>query len=210
MKRLFDIVVAATALLAVAPILLVVGAVVAATSPGGALFRQTRIGRHGRPFTLLKFRSMSVKPGSENGDFDAGDRTRVTPIGRLLRRSKLDELPQLWNIFVGDMSFVGPRPEVPRWTEVHQERWRCILAVRPGLTDPASLEFRNEEELLADTEDPEALYRDVILPRKLALSEDYLRSRTLGKDVLLVLRTIGALLDRTTGTRASDRGESEA
>ena len=205
MKRLFDVAVAATALVTLAPLLIIVGIAVAATSSGGALFRQTRVGLHGRHFTLLKFRSMTVKNGAENGDFDAGDRTRVTPIGRLLRRSKLDELPQLWNILVGDMSFVGPRPEVPRWTEVHPDRWQRVLTVRPGLTDPASLEFRNEEELLANADDPEALYRDVILPRKLELSEGYLRTRTLGKDVLLILRTLGALPERSTGSHGSDR-----
>ena len=210
MKRAFDLVVAATALVVLAPVLLLLGVVVAATSPGGPLFRQTRVGRHRRPFTLLKFRSRSVRPGTEDGAFDAGDRTRVTAIGRLLRKSKLDELPQLWNIVVGDMSFVGPRPEVPRWTEVHPERWERVLAVRPGITDPASLEFRDEEELLADSEDPEALYRDVILPRKLELSEEYLRRRTLWRDIVVVLGTLGALPVRPTGSRTEDPGESEA
>lgn len=210
MKRTFDLCVAAIALLVLSPALLLLGVLVAATSPGGALFRQTRIGRHGRPFTLLKFRSMSVRPGSEVGTFDAGDRTRVTAIGRLLRRSKLDELPQLWNILVGDMSFVGPRPEVPRWTEVHVDRWERVLAVRPGITDPASLEFRDEEEILAAADDPEAMYRDVILPRKLALSEAYLRNRTLRRDIGIILRTLGALPTPPTGSRDADPGESES
>ncbi len=205
MKRLIDIVVAAIGLGVLLPLLVLLGIAVATTSPGGAFFRQTRVGRHRRPFRLVKFRSMTVRHGSEAGSFDAGSSARVTTIGRLLRRTKLDELPQLWNVLVGDMSLVGPRPEVPSWTLIHRERWDRVLCVRPGITDPASIEFRDEESILAASEDPEACYRDEILPRKLDLAEAYIRNRSLGGDLVIVLRTLTAMIGLGTGTAAFDR-----
>ena len=209
MRRVIDLALSASALVLISPLLLVIGALVACTSPGGPLFRQTRVGRYRRPFTLLKFRSMSVHPGTEEGSFDPGDHRRVAGVGRVLRRFKLDELPQLWNVLVGDMSLVGPRPEVPEWTEIHPEEWDVVLSVRPGLTDPASLEFRHEETLLARSDDPRALYRDVILPRKLELSGHYVRHRTMGGDMALLLRTVLALPGRPTGSRVPDPGQSD-
>ncbi|MEE2973186.1 MAG: sugar transferase [Planctomycetota bacterium] len=208
MKRLFDVVVSASVLILLSPLLLLVGIVVRSTSPGKAIFRQTRIGRHGRPFTLLKFRSMTTVTGAEDGSFDAGDRSRVTSVGRLLRRSKVDELPQLWNVLVGDMSLVGPRPEVRRWTEAHPDRWKKVLSVRPGLTDPASLEFRHEEDLLSASDDPETLYRDVILPRKLELSERYVRDRSFVRDLSILIRTFLAVIPCGTGSPGSESRES--
>lgn len=207
MKRVLDIVVATLGLVVLAPLLLLLAIAVAVTSPGGAFFRQTRVGRDRRPFRLVKFRSMAVRQGSEDGSFDAGSTARVTPIGRLIRRTKLDELPQLWNVLIGDMSLVGPRPEVPSWTEVHRERWDRVLSVRPGITDPASIEFRDEESILAASSDPEACYRDEILPRKLDLAETYVRERSLGGDLAIIMRTMAAIVGLGTGTRDSDRGE---
>ena len=197
----------ATGLVLLLPLLVLLAIVVAATSPGGAFFRQVRVGRDRRPFRLVKFRSMTVRRGSEAGSFDAGSTARVTSIGRLIRRTKLDELPQLWNVLVGDMSLVGPRPEVPSWTEVHRERWDRVLSVRPGITDPASIEFRDEESILAASEDPEACYRDEILPRKLDLAEAYVRNRSLAGDLAIIMRTMAAIVGGGTGTRASNRGE---
>lgn len=208
MKRLLDIVVAAAGLLVLSPLLLLLAVLVAATSPGGPFFRQLRVGRDRRPFRVVKFRSMSVRRGTEEGSFDAGDTARVTTVGRLLRRTKLDELPQLWNVLVGDMSLVGPRPEIPAWTEVHRERWDVVLSVRPGITDPASIEFRDEESILAASADPEACYRDEILPRKLALSEAYVRDRSLAGDLAVVLRTLAAIVGAGTGSGKLDRRQS--
>ena len=208
MKRLLDIVVAAAGLLVLSPLLLLLAVLVAATSPGGPFFRQLRVGRDRRPFRVVKFRSMSVRRGTEEGSFDAGDTARVTTVGRLLRRTKLDELPQLWNVLVGDMSLVGPRPEIPAWTEVHRERWDVVLSVRPGITDPASIEFRDEESILAASDDPEACYRDEILPRKLALSEAYVRDRSLAGDLAVVVRTLAAIVGPGTGSGKPDRRQS--
>lgn len=207
-KRVLDVVVATLGLLALSPLLLVLGVAVAATSPGGPFFRQTRVGRDRRPFRLVKFRSMTVQRGSELGSFDAGSTARVTAVGRFLRRTKLDELPQLWNVLVGDMSLVGPRPEVPAWTEVHPDRWDRVLSVRPGITDPASIEFRDEESILAASDDPEACYRDEILPRKLDLAEAYVRNRSFGGDLAILIRTLTAVIGVGTGSAAPDRRQS--
>jgi lipopolysaccharide/colanic/teichoic acid biosynthesis glycosyltransferase len=118
----------------------------------------------------------------------------VTGVGRFLRKTKLDELPQLWNVLFGEMSLVGPRPEVRAWVGAYPERWAVVHRVRPGITDPASIEFRNEEELLSVAVNPDAYYRDVILPRKLDLYEEYIRSRTLSGDIGIVFRTVAAVL----------------
>jgi lipopolysaccharide/colanic/teichoic acid biosynthesis glycosyltransferase len=120
----------------------------------------------------------------------------VTRVGKLLRKTKLDELPQLWNVLVGDMSLVGPRPEVRKWVEAYPDRWSKVLAVRPGITDPASIEFRNEEELLAAAPDPKTCYRDVILPRKLDLYEEYVETRSFWGDVGILLKTVWAVAGR--------------
>lgn len=196
MKRLFDILASSLALLLLAPLAVVIAALVKIDSPGPAFFRQVRIGRHGHPFRLLKFRSMEETEGAENGRFDAGSSMRVTRFGRILRKSKLDEIPQLLNILKGDMSLVGPRPEVRKWTEVYPERWRTVLEVRPGLTDRASIEFIDEERLLAESEDPEETYRSVILPQKLDAAEEYVRSRTMAGDLKVIGATALAVLCR--------------
>ena len=209
MKRCFDIAMSGASLLLLTPLLMTLAIVVALTSRGGPFFRQVRVGRHRRSFRILKFRTMTVRPDAADGTFDAGDRSRVTSVGRFLRKTKLDELPQLWNVLVGDMSLVGPRPEVPAWTEVHRARWDRVLSVRPGLTDPASLMFRHEEELLAAAENPETTYRDEILPRKLELAERYIRDRSFLGDLTLLSATAWAVLSPETGSRGPDGGESE-
>lgn len=140
---------------------------------------------------------MTNLAGAEKGSFDAGSSRRVTNVGRILRRTKMDELPQLWNVLKGDMSLVGPRPEVRKWVEVYPERWSEVLTVRPGITDPASIVFRHEEEILARSENPEAAYRDEILPRKLDLYQQYVRTRSFGGDLLILMKTLVALLRRS-------------
>lgn len=153
------------------------------------MFRQHRVGLRGGDFVLFKFRTMTVRPGAEQGSFDPGSAARVTGIGQFLRRWKLDELPQFWNVLRGDMSLVGPRPEVRKWVEVYPERWARILTVRPGITDPASIRFRNEEDLLAQSVDPEQTYRNQILPAKLALYEEYIATRSFLGDMAVIIQT---------------------
>ena len=152
------------------------------------------MGLCGRDFVLLKFRTMTVRAGSEAGTFDAGDTSRVTRIGRYLRATKLDELPQLWNVVVNDMSLVGPRPEVRKWVEAYPERWAVVHAVRPGITDPAAIVFRHEEKLLAASTDPERMYRERILPCKLDLYEAYIRTRSFWGDFVILWRTFAAVI----------------
>lgn len=180
-------------LLLCAPLLFLIALAVRLGSAGPALFRQTRIGRHGRPFVLYKFRSMTIDtPGSA---VTAADDRRVTPVGRLLRRSKLDELPALWNVLAGDLSLVGPRPEVPRYVDLEDPRWQRVLAVRPGLTDPVTLRLRNEEALLATVEgDRDAFYRHHLLPYKLRGAHDYLAQRSAWTDLVVLARTALAIL----------------
>jgi len=159
------------------------------------LFRQKRVGRNGVLFTLLKFRSMSVVKDSDVNDmFNAGDVSRVTGIGKFLRKWKLDELPQLWNVVRGDMSLVGPRPEIKKWVDVYPQQWERVLQVRPGITDPASIFYRNEEELLAKADDPEACYRDVVLPHKLELYTQYVQQQTFFNDIKLIFQTLWSLV----------------
>jgi lipopolysaccharide/colanic/teichoic acid biosynthesis glycosyltransferase len=153
-------------------------------------FIQQRVGKGWHKFRILKFRTMTVADDASKGTFDAGDRSRVTKIGRLLRKTKLDELPQLLNVLKGDMSLVGPRPEVEKWTKVYSDRWDKVLSIRPGITDNASIEFRNEEEILAESEDPEDTYRNFILPIKLKLYEKYVDNHSLKGDVNILINTI--------------------
>ena len=194
-KRVFDLVLALFGLILLSPFLLLIAAWVRLDSPGPALFRQERIGRYGRPFTMLKFRTMraAAQPGSLLTLADDG---RITRAGRLLRRTKLDELPQLLNVVRGEMSLVGPRPEVARYVALYPPALRTtILSVRPGITDEAALVFRDESALLGST-DVEAVYVSTIQPQKLALYERYVADQSLRTDLVLILRTIRALIRR--------------
>ncbi|WP_237022390.1 sugar transferase [Halomonas sp. HG01] len=158
-------------------------------SPGGAFFHQLRMGKDRKPFYILKFRSMTVKPEAESGRFDVGDASRVTRAGRMLRKFKLDELPQFMNVLRGDMSIVGPRPEIKQWVEAYPERWKTVLQVKPGITDPASIRFSNEEDVLAQYDDPVTAYRDIVLPKKLDIYEAYVSNRTLWGDLKIIFET---------------------
>ena len=192
-RRCVEGAVALGGLVALSPALVGIGVAVRLDSRGPALFHQRRVGRYGSEFWLHKFRTMRVDLEAAQGRFEPGGSPRVTRVGRWLRRTKLDELPQLWNVVVGEMAFVGPRPEVRRWVEVYPEVWARVLRVRPGLTDPAAIVFRDEEELLARAEDPERAYREEVLPEKLRRYEDYLRVRSWRTDVGVVWDTLRAL-----------------
>ena len=193
MRRLFDFGIALAGCLALSPVFALVAILVRLSSPGPVLFRQTRVGLGGRDFAVLKFRTMTVRPDSAGGSFDAGDSSRVTRIGRVLRASKLDELPQLWNVVRGDMALVGPRPEVRKWVLADPARWALVHTLKPGITDPTSILYRNEERLLAAAPDPERLYREEILPRKLDLYLDYLRTRSFVGDLRILWETAVAV-----------------
>lgn len=190
-KRTFDLLFALVLLVLLAPLLILFALAVALSSPGGAFFRQVRVGRGGRHFKLLKFRSM--RPGSEaKGQLTIGGRDpRITSVGYFLRRSKLDELPQLWNVLVGDMSVVGPRPEVPKYVSLYTPDQREVLTVRPGITGMASIDYIDENELLARAADPEKAYIEEVMPAKLALDLRYVRERSFLLDLRIILATVG-------------------
>lgn len=194
MKRFFDLVIAILALIVLMPLLLIVALLILVTDGSPVLFRQKRVGLNGRYFHLHKFRTMSRSKEAEKGSFDAGDVSRVTPLGRLLRRSKIDELPQLINVIIGHMSIVGPRPEIGKWVDMYPVRWSYVHTVRPGITDPASIIYRNEERILAEAEDPEAVYRDEVLPHKLSLYEAYVENQSLLQDLKILYRTLIVVL----------------
>lgn len=187
-KRIFDFVSALLGLIVVSPLLVTIALAVKLSSAGPVFFRQTRVGRKFRPFRIVKFRTMHE--GIDGPLITARGDKRITSVGRILRRTKFDELPQLWNVLVGDMSLVGPRPEIPEYVEQFRGDYEEILKVRPGITDPASIEFRREEILLAQADNPETQYLSVILPKKLAMAKEYVKARTFFGDLGLIFRTI--------------------
>ncbi len=193
LKRCLDIAGAATGLAATAPLLVGLAALVRVSSPGPVLFQQERVGRHGKPFRMHKFRTMrAAKPGLQ---VTAGGDPRITRIGRVLRKTKLDELPELWNVLVGDMSLVGPRPEVPRYVAMYPENDRVFLQkFRPGVTDPATIVYRSEEDVLARAPDPEKAYVEDILPRKVRMYREYLQTASFGTDLMVLLQTLRAIV----------------
>ncbi|MBA3465637.1 MAG: sugar transferase [Deltaproteobacteria bacterium] len=194
LKRLLDVTLAGGALLVGAPLLAVLAAAVKLDSPGPAMFVQTRVGRGGRPFRIMKLRTMTT--GGEGAQITAHGDKRITRVGALLRRTKLDELPQLWNVVRGDMSIVGPRPEVPDYVARYRPEWRPLLDVRPGLTDLASLSFRGEEELLALAHDRERAYTEVVMPMKLQLALEGLERSSVADDLRLIAQTALAVIRR--------------
>ena len=194
MKRAFDLVVASAGLAISSPFLLVAAIAVKAGSPGPVLYRGVRVGRGGRTFQILKLRTMRVGSDARGPALTSAGDPRVTPIGRFLRRTKFDEVPQLLNVIRGDMSLVGPRPEHPDFVRHYSDEQRQVLAVRPGITGPSSLAFMREEDMLTGA-DPVAQYLTTIMPNKLAIDLDYVRSATFGGDLkilgLTVLRVFG-------------------
>jgi lipopolysaccharide/colanic/teichoic acid biosynthesis glycosyltransferase len=192
-KRGFDLVVSGLMLLVTWPLFVALAVAVCIDSKGPPLFRQVRVGRHGETFRIHKFRSMKTDHGG--GLVSATGDTRVTRVGQFLRKSKLDELPQILDVFVGDMSLVGPRPEVPKYVDMWPaERRQVILSVRPGITDPASVAMRNEADELAAAEDPERHYIESVLPRKTAMYVDYVNSRSFAGDLAVIARTLATVL----------------
>ncbi|MCG9911671.1 MAG: sugar transferase [Flavobacteriales bacterium] len=190
MKRLFDIVFSLSAILFLWPVMLFIAVIILTGSPGGIFYRQIRIGKNFREFNLLKFRTM--RPGSDQkGLITVGGKdNRITREGYFLRKYKLDELPQFFNILLGDMSFVGPRPEVKKYVDMFQERYKNILQVKPGLTDYASLEYISENEILGKSSDPEKTYTEEILPHKLDLADLYVKRLSFAEDIRIIFRTL--------------------
>ena len=189
LKWLFDRTVAFVGLCFLWPVLLVVWALIHVKMPGGpAIFTQKRVGRDGKLFTMYKFRSMTVGHGGSSVSV-AGE-SRITPLGAKLRKYKLDELPELWNVLIGDMSFVGPRPDVPGYADLLEGEDRLILKLRPGITGPASLKYRNEEEILAQVDNPQKYNDEVIYPDKVRINLDYYYHHSLLGDIKLIIKTV--------------------
>ncbi len=194
MHRLVEIIIVFLAIVILIPLFLVLALAIVLDSPGGAIFRQSRVGLGGQDFIMYKFRSMKRSAGSGGLLTTGSSDKRVTHVGAFLRKYKLDELPQLFNILVGDMSIVGPRPEVRRYVDLYTPEQKRVLSVRPGLTDYASLEYINEGELLANAKDPETLYVQEIMPAKLALNLKYIGEKSPGKDLQIIAKTIGKII----------------
>jgi len=197
--RGLEIIIAAFGLAVLAPIIAVAGLLIKLTSSGPTFFCQKRVGRFGSEFTLLKLRTMT---SNATGDLVTarGDH-RITPIGKILRKSKVDELPTLWNVVRGDMSLVGPRPEVPKLVDLSDPFWQEVLCARPGITDPITLRLRNEEELLAGIANKEEFYRDILQPFKLKGYCEYVRSRNWKLDIKIIAVTVKAILFPQTLTQ---------
>jgi lipopolysaccharide/colanic/teichoic acid biosynthesis glycosyltransferase len=189
-KRIFDLFFSLTGLLALAPILLLLGLLIKLESKGPVFYLQIRVGRYGRDFKLFKFRTM-FPDSDKKGLITVGMKDpRITKIGYILRRYKLDELPQLINVLYGNMSFVGPRPEVRKYVDMYSTSELSVLAVKPGITDLASLTYINENEILAQASDPEITYLNEVMPHKLALNMEYIRKSSLWFDIKIIFRTI--------------------
>lgn len=193
LKRSFDILASSAGLVVISPVLAVLGVLVKLSSPGPVFYRATRVGRGGRHFKLLKFRSMVENADKLGPGVTGATDLRITPVGRFLRRTKLDELPQLINVLRGDMSIVGPRPEDPRYVALYTDEQRQVLNVRPGITSPASIAYRNEEALLTGA-DWEQHYINSVMPAKLAIDLEYACNPSLWRDLRIIGNTIKAIL----------------
>jgi lipopolysaccharide/colanic/teichoic acid biosynthesis glycosyltransferase len=194
LKRLFDLTIAATGLLLLSPALIVMAALIKRHDGGAVLYAGQRVGRNGVPFRMYKFRTMVLNADKIGGSSTPDDDPRITPVGKFLRRHKLDELPQLINVVKGDMSLVGPRPQVPWAVELYTPEQRKVLSVPPGITDYATLRFPNEGELLKGSVDPDRDYMEKIHPEKMRLSLEYVRNRSLATDIKVILQTVFGLL----------------
>ena len=194
-KRALDLLLAGLGLVVLSPLLAAIALAIRLDSPGPVFYRQERVGRGGARFRIHKFRSMRHEPQGNGPQLTVGGDARITRVGAVLRRTKLDELAQLVDVLQGTMSLVGPRPEVPRYVALYPAALReLVLSVRPGLTDLASIEFRDESALLARAADPEREYVEVVMPRKLQLAAQYVREASLGLDVTILWRTLRLLV----------------
>jgi lipopolysaccharide/colanic/teichoic acid biosynthesis glycosyltransferase len=196
-KRLFDVLFSAGTLIVLLPLLLAVAVWIKLDSPGPVFFRQVRVGRGGRPFKIYKFRSMRIDAQARGPQITVGEDARITRSGALIRKFKIDELPQFINVLFGDMSLVGPRPEVPRYVGLYPPDVRdLVLSVRPGITDLASIAYRDESDLLGRSADPERTYVEEVLPAKLALCERYVRERSFFGDLAIIGRSMRVSFSR--------------
>lgn len=191
-KRTFDIVFSLLGVVLALPLFLIISILILMDSPGRILFRQRRVGQDGKLFNILKFRTMSH---SDKGSLlTLAEDDRITKVGRFLRKTKLDELPQLLNVLKGDMSFVGPRPEVPYFVAKYTDSQREILKAKPGITDLASIEYRDESELFSEDVDAESFYVEQIMPKKIELNKEYLKNMSLKTDVGIILNTLKVII----------------
>lgn len=190
MKRLFDITASFFGILILSPLLIFIGLWVGLSSKGGVFYKQIRVGKNNKDFKLYKFRSMRVN-SDKQGLLTVGSKdSRITKAGYFIRKYKIDELPQLFNVLKGDMSFVGPRPEVRRYVDLYSEEQMKVLSVRPGITDPASIKYRNENDILSSASNPEQYYIQHIMPDKLKINIDYINTQTFFKDIKIIFQTI--------------------
>lgn len=194
MKRIFDVTASGLGLLLLSPLFLIVAIWIRLDSPGPVFYRQTRVGRYNKDFRLLKFRSMRVGSDKKGLITVGGRDPRVTRSGYWIRKYKLDELPQLINVFKGDMSLVGPRPEVRKYVDIYTPEQLHVLDVRPGITDMASIRYRNENELLEQAADPEQFYRDTVMQDKLRINLEYVSDHSFFKDIKIILMTFKAVV----------------
>jgi len=193
-KRLFDIIVSLIGIIILSPFLILIALLVVLDSRGGIFYKQVRVGRNMKEFKLFKFRTM-FSDSDKKGLLTVGMRdSRITKIGYTLRKYKFDELPQLFNVLNGTMSIVGPRPEVPKYVAMYTAEQKKVLSVRPGITDYASIEYANENAILAKAENPEELYVKEVMPAKLALNEKYIQEMGFATDIKIILKTIGKIL----------------
>ncbi|MEE0882214.1 MAG: sugar transferase [Bacteroidales bacterium] len=190
MKRLFDITASFFGIIILSPLLIFIGLWVGLSSKGGVFYKQIRVGKNNKDFKLYKFRSMRVN-SDKQGLLTVGSKdSRITKAGYFIRKYKIDELPQLFNVLKGDMSFVGPRPEVRRYVDLYSKEQMQVLKVAPGITDPASIKYRNENDLLSSANNPEEYYIQYIMPDKLKINIDYINNRTFFKDIKIIFQTI--------------------
>lgn len=194
LKRLMDIVISGCALLVLWPLLLLIALAIKLDDPGPVFYRQVRVGRGGREFRIFKFRTMVVDADKKGLAITVGRDSRITRVGAFLRKTKLDELAQLLNVLAGEMSFVGPRPEVPKYVGLYTPYQRQVLLVRPGITDYASIAYRNENDLLEGAQDPERLYIEEIMPAKIELNMKYLHEISPLADLRLIFQTVAAVI----------------
>lgn len=190
MKRLFDITASFFGIIILSPLLIFIGLWVGLSSKGGVFYKQIRVGKNNKDFKLYKFRSMRVN-SDKQGLLTVGSKdSRITTAGYFIRKYKIDELPQLFNVLKGDMSFVGPRPEVRRYVDLYSEEQMKVLKVAPGITDPASIKYRNENDILSSQSNPEEYYIQHIMPDKLKINIDYINTQTFIKDIKIIFQTI--------------------
>ena len=193
-KRIFDITVSFIGIIFLLLPFAVIAILIKATSEGPVFFRQTRVGKNGKEFRIYKFRTMVSDAEKKGLQITVGQDSRITGIGKVLRKTKMDELPQLFNVFVGQMSFVGPRPEVPHYVEMYNDYQKNVLRLRPGITELASIVYRDENGLLAQSEDPEKTYIEEIMPKKIELNMKYFQKMNVFYDIYLIFKTFAAIL----------------